>query len=52
MRTPGSACACASDGRTLSGIACGLAEDGALRLRNRSGIRAVRSGRVVAARAA
>jgi BirA family transcriptional regulator, biotin operon repressor / biotin---[acetyl-CoA-carboxylase] ligase len=41
-----------SDGRTLSGIACGLAEDGALRLRNRSGIRAVRSGRVVAARAA
>jgi BirA family biotin operon repressor/biotin-[acetyl-CoA-carboxylase] ligase len=41
-----------SDGRTLSGIACGLAEDGALRLRNRSGIRTVRSGRVVAARAA
>ena len=41
-----------SDGRTLSGIACGLAEDGALRLRNRSGIRAVHSGRVVAARAA
>jgi BirA family biotin operon repressor/biotin-[acetyl-CoA-carboxylase] ligase len=41
-----------SDGRTLSGIACGVAEDGALRLRNRSGIRAVRSGRVVAARAA
>jgi BirA family biotin operon repressor/biotin-[acetyl-CoA-carboxylase] ligase len=41
-----------ADGRTLSGIACGLADDGALRLRNRSGIRAVRSGRVVATRAA
>ena len=41
-----------ADGRTLSGIACGLAEDGALRLRNRSGIQAVRSGRVVTARAA
>jgi len=41
-----------ADGRTLSGIACGLAEDGALRLRNRSGILAVRSGRVVTARAA
>ncbi len=41
-----------ADGRTLSGVACGLAEDGALRLRNRTGIRAVRSGRVVRARAA
>jgi BirA family biotin operon repressor/biotin-[acetyl-CoA-carboxylase] ligase len=41
-----------ADGRTLSGVACGLAEDGALRLRNRRGILAVRSGRVVAARAA
>jgi BirA family biotin operon repressor/biotin-[acetyl-CoA-carboxylase] ligase len=41
-----------ADGRTLSGIACGLAQDGALRLRNRSGIRAVTSGRVVTARAA
>ena len=41
-----------ADGRTLSGIACGLAEDGALRLRSRAGIRAVRSGRVVTARAA
>jgi BirA family biotin operon repressor/biotin-[acetyl-CoA-carboxylase] ligase len=41
-----------ADGRTLSGVACGLAEDGALRLRNRSGVRAVSSGRVVAARAA
>ena len=41
-----------SDGSTLSGIACGLAQDGALRLRGRSGIRAVRSGRVVRARVA
>jgi BirA family biotin operon repressor/biotin-[acetyl-CoA-carboxylase] ligase len=41
-----------ADGRTLSGVACGLAEDGALRLRNRGGVQAVRSGRVVAARAA
>jgi BirA family biotin operon repressor/biotin-[acetyl-CoA-carboxylase] ligase len=41
-----------ADGRTLSGIACGLAQDGALRLRNRSGVLAVRSGRVVTARAA
>ena len=41
-----------ADGRTLSGVACGLAEDGALRLRNRTGVRAVRSGRVVRARAA
>lgn len=41
-----------ADGRTLSGIACGLAEDGALRLRARGGIRAVRSGRVVTARPA
>jgi len=41
-----------ADGRTVSGIACGLAEDGALRLRNRSGVHAVRSGRVSTARAA
>lgn len=41
-----------ADGRTLSGIADGLAEDGGLRLRTRTGVRAVRSGRVVAARAA
>lgn len=41
-----------ADGRTLTGVACGLAEDGALRLRNRSGVLAVRSGRVVRARAA
>jgi BirA family biotin operon repressor/biotin-[acetyl-CoA-carboxylase] ligase len=41
-----------ADGRTLSGVASGLAEDGALRLRNRTGVRAVRSGRVVTARVA
>ncbi len=41
-----------ADGRTLSGVACGLAEDGSLRLRNRKGVRAVRSGRLVTARAA
>jgi len=41
-----------ADGRTLSGIACGLAEDGSLRLRNRRGVRAVTSGRLVSARTA
>jgi BirA family biotin operon repressor/biotin-[acetyl-CoA-carboxylase] ligase len=41
-----------ADGRSLSGVACGLADDGALRLRNRSGVHAVSSGRVVTARAA
>jgi BirA family transcriptional regulator, biotin operon repressor / biotin---[acetyl-CoA-carboxylase] ligase len=41
-----------ADGRTMTGIADGLAEDGGLRLRTRSGVRAVRTGRVVAARAA
>jgi BirA family biotin operon repressor/biotin-[acetyl-CoA-carboxylase] ligase len=41
-----------ADGRTLSGIACGLAEDGSLRLRNRRGVRAVASGRLVSARTA
>lgn len=40
-----------TDGRTVSGVACGLAEDGALRLRNRTGVHAVRSGRVSTARA-
>lgn len=39
-----------ADGRTLSGVASGLAEDGALRLRNRQGLHAIRSGRVVTAR--
>lgn len=41
-----------ADGRTVSGVACGLAEDGALRLRNRTGVHAVRSGRVSTARVA
>jgi BirA family biotin operon repressor/biotin-[acetyl-CoA-carboxylase] ligase len=41
-----------ADGRMLTGIAAGLAEDGGLQLRTRSGLRAVRSGRVVSARAA
>lgn len=40
-----------ADGRVMTGLAGGLAEDGALRLVTRSGIRAVRSGRVVWARA-
>ena len=38
-------------GRVVSGVAGGLAEDGALRLVTRRGVRAVRSGRVVSARA-
>jgi BirA family transcriptional regulator, biotin operon repressor / biotin---[acetyl-CoA-carboxylase] ligase len=37
-------------GRVVTGVAGGLAEDGALRLVTRSGVRAVRSGRVVSAR--
>lgn len=41
-----------ADGRTLTGIASGLCEDGALRLRNRRGLHAIRSGRVIAARLA
>lgn len=36
-----------ADGRTISGVARGLAEDGGLRLATASGLRAVRSGRVV-----
>ncbi len=40
------------DGRTVSGVASGLAEGGALRLRTRSGLREIASGHVVAARAA
>ncbi len=35
------------DGRTVSGIASGLASDGGLELLTRSGLRAVRSGRIV-----
>jgi len=39
-----------ADGRVLSGVAQGLAEDGALRLRTARGLRSVHSARVVAAR--
>jgi BirA family biotin operon repressor/biotin-[acetyl-CoA-carboxylase] ligase len=39
------------DGRTLSGVATGLADNGALRLRTRSGLREVATGQVVTARA-
>lgn len=39
-------------GRTLSGIASGLTQDGSLQLRTRRGMRAVTSGRVISARAA
>jgi len=39
-----------ADGRTLSGVASGLAEDGALRLRTSRGLRIVHSARVVKAR--
>jgi biotin-(acetyl-CoA carboxylase) ligase len=41
-----------ADGRVLSGISGGIAEDGALRLTTRHGIKTVRSGRVVSARPA
>lgn len=41
-----------ADGRVVTGIASGLAEDGGLRLRTRAGIRAIHSGRVVTSRAA
>ena len=41
-----------ADGRVMSGVASGLADDGALRLMTRAGLRAVRSGRVVSAKAA
>jgi BirA family biotin operon repressor/biotin-[acetyl-CoA-carboxylase] ligase len=40
------------DGRTVTGIAAGLEEDGGLRLETRSGVRAVRSGQVLSARSA
>jgi BirA family biotin operon repressor/biotin-[acetyl-CoA-carboxylase] ligase len=39
-----------ADGRTVTGVAAGLDEDGGLRLETRSGPRAVRSGQVVSAR--
>lgn len=41
-----------ADGRVVSGVARGLAEDGGLRLATRAGVRAVRSGRVVSSRPA
>jgi BirA family biotin operon repressor/biotin-[acetyl-CoA-carboxylase] ligase len=41
-----------ADGRSVTGIAAGLAEDGALSLQTRAGLRSIRSGRVVSARAA
>lgn len=41
-----------ADGRSLCGIAAGLAEDGGLRLHTRNGVHAVRSGRVLSSRAA
>jgi hypothetical protein len=41
-----------ANGRVLTGVAAGLAEDGGLRLNTRRGMRAVRSGRVVSTRPA
>ena len=41
-----------ADGRVISGVARGLAEDGGLRLATASGLRAIRSGRVVSSRPA
>jgi hypothetical protein len=41
-----------ADGRVLTGLARGLDGDGGLRLQTRSGVRAVRSGRVLSARPA
>ena len=41
-----------ADGRVMSGTAAGLAPDGALQIQTRQGVRAVRSGRIVSARAA
>lgn len=41
-----------ADGRTVSGLAAGLAEDGGLQLRTRGGLRAIRAGRVVTSRLA
>jgi BirA family biotin operon repressor/biotin-[acetyl-CoA-carboxylase] ligase len=35
-----------ADGRSITGVSAGLAEDGGLRLRTRSGMRAIRSGTV------
>jgi BirA family biotin operon repressor/biotin-[acetyl-CoA-carboxylase] ligase len=41
-----------ADGRTISGVARGLAEDGGLRLVTAAGLRAISSGRVVSSRTA
>lgn len=41
-----------ADGRVISGLARGLAEDGGLRLATAAGLRAIRSGRVVSSRPA
>lgn len=41
-----------ADGRVLAGVAAGLADDGALQLRTRAGLRTVRDGRVMLARPA
>jgi BirA family biotin operon repressor/biotin-[acetyl-CoA-carboxylase] ligase len=41
-----------ANGRVLTGMANGLAEDGSLRLMTRTGVRAIASGRVISARAA
>lgn len=41
-----------ADGRRLTGVASGLAEDGSLQLHTRSGLRSVRSGQVMSARTA
>ena len=41
-----------ADGRVISGVASGLADDGGLRLLTRDGLRAVRNGRVLSARPA
>jgi len=38
-----------ADGRCITGVARGLAEDGGLRLETRAGVRSVRSGRVISA---
>ena len=41
-----------ANGRVMSGIAAGLAQDGSLRIHTNKGLKAVTSGRVVSARAA
>ena len=41
-----------ADGRVVTGVSAGLAQDGGLRLNTKRGMRAVRSGRVVSARPA